>query len=92
MAFFDSPLKINVLTQKDFISTLENMGKYAEYFLRNHRSGNEISYKLWSILNIKSCFVFCNFWKSNEHITSCISLVVIAVDFAMVFPDFFFFL
>ena len=28
------------------------------------------------ILNIKLCFVFCNFWKSNEHITSCISLVV----------------
>lgn len=57
MAFFHSPLKINVLTQKDFISTLENMGKYAEYLLRNHRSGNEISYKLWSILNHVLYFV-----------------------------------
>lgn len=36
MAFLVLHLKINILTQEDY-STSENMGNYAEYFLRNHR-------------------------------------------------------
>lgn len=40
MVFLVLHLKINNLTQKDS-STSENMGNYAEYFLRNRKIGSD---------------------------------------------------
>lgn len=40
MAFLVLYLKINILTQGDY-STSENLEKYAEYFLRNHKIGSD---------------------------------------------------